>query len=114
MALVFLGTGFKPIIDMYIIHLPSSALYWINTVSAVMDNATLTAAEISPKMALPQIQLALTGLLISGGMLIPGNIPNIICAGRLNISSKSWARFGVPFGFAIMIIYFVVFLVISR
>ncbi len=110
-ALVLLGTGFKPIIDQYIIHLPSAALYWINSLSAVMDNATLTAAEISPKMTLPQIQMALVGLLIAGGMLIPGNIPNIICAGRLNISSKAWARFGIPFGFALMALYFVVFLV---
>jgi predicted cation transporter len=111
-ALVLLGTGFKPLIDKYIIILPSSALYWINTLSAVMDNATLTAAEISPKMLLPQIQSALMGLLIAGGMLIPGNIPNIIAAGRLNISSKDWAKLGVPLGFAVMIVFFVVFLLV--
>lgn len=108
MALIFLGAGFKPIIDMYIIKLPSEALYWINTVSAIMDNATLTAAEISPGMKLPQIQSALLGLLIAGGMLIPGNIPNIISAGRLGIKSKEWAKIGVPLGFVIMIIYFVI------
>lgn len=112
MALVYLGTGFKPIVDKYIINLPNSLLYWINTVSAVLDNATLTAAEISPKMSLPQIKYILMGLLISGGMLIPGNVPNIIAAGRLNIKSKEWAKFAVPFGFIIMIVYFIVFLLI--
>ncbi len=29
-------------------------------------------------------------------MLIPGNIPNIISAGKLGITSKEWARLGVP------------------
>jgi predicted cation transporter len=109
-ALLFLGAGFKPIIDRYIISLSSGVLYWINTLSAVMDNATLTAAEISPRMSLLQIQSVLMGLLIAGGMLIPGNIPNIICAGKLGINSKEWARLGVPLGFAIMIVYFIVFL----
>lgn len=108
-ALVLLGTGFKPLIDRYIIALPAAALYWINTISAVMDNATLTAAEISPKMSLTQIQAILMGLLIAGGMLIPGNIPNIIAAGRLKISSRSWAKLGVPLGFAVMLIYFIIF-----
>jgi predicted cation transporter len=109
-ALVLLGEGFKPIIDKYIIKLPGFALYWINMVSAIMDNATLTAAEISPMMSLIQIKYVLMGLLISGGMLIPGNIPNIIAAGKLNIKSKEWARAGVPLGLALMALYFVIFL----
>lgn len=108
MALIFLGTGFKPIIDTYIIKLSSSSLYWINILSAVMDNATLTAAEISPLMELAKIQFILMGLLIAGGMLVPGNIPNIISAGRLGIRSKEWARIGIPFGMALMCAYFVV------
>ena len=48
------------------------------------------------------------GLIISGGMLIPGNIPNIIAAGKLNITSKEWAAFGVPIGLLTMALYFVV------
>jgi predicted cation transporter len=108
MALIFLGTGFKPLVDEYIIKLSSPALYWVNTLSAIMDNATLTAAEISPLMSLLQIKSALMGLLIAGGMLIPGNIPNIICAGRLGIRSKEWAVIGVPVGFIMMAVYFVV------
>jgi predicted cation transporter len=71
-------------------------------VSAVLDNATLTAAEIGTSMSLIQIKSALLGLLIAGGMLIPGNIPNIICAGKLKIKSREWARFGVPLGLLVM------------
>src|SRR3989338_7787577 len=106
MALVFLGQGFKPLIDTYIIHLPGDLLYWINMISAVLDNATVTAAEISPAMSEIQIKKILMGLLISGGMLIPGNIPNIIATSKLKIKSKEWARLGVPLGFVLMLIFF--------
>lgn len=108
MALLFLGAGFKPLIDVYIVPLGIAALYWINTVSAILDNATLASAEISPKMRLEQIQSTLMGLLISGGMLIPGNIPNIISTSKLRISSKEWAKFGIPLGCVFLIVYFVV------
>lgn len=112
MALIFLGSGFKPIIDLYISKMSSAVLYWVNTISAILDNATLTAAEIGPSMDIKQIQNAMMGLLIAGGMLIPGNIPNIISAGKLGIGSKEWARFGIPFGFVMMIVYFIILQVI--
>jgi predicted cation transporter len=105
MALVFLGEGFKPLILEYIIQIPSEGLFWVNIVSAVLDNATLAAAEIGPQLSTIQIKSALLGLLIAGGMLIPGNIPNIIAAGKMGITSKEWARYGVPLGFALMLIY---------
>lgn len=108
MALVFLGKGFKPIIDTYISKMPYQGLYWLNMISAIVDNATLTAAEIDPKISLIQIKAILMGLLIAGGMLIPGNIPNIISAGKLKIKSSEWAKFGVPLGLVVMIIYFFV------
>jgi predicted cation transporter len=113
MALVFLGDGFKPIIFEYIAKLPPEALYWVNTVSAILDNATLTAAEIGPTFSQLQINAALMGLLIAGGMLIPGNIPNIISAGKLGITSKEWARIGLPIGFVTMVIYFIILFVPS-
>ncbi|MCX5778719.1 MAG: DUF1646 family protein [Elusimicrobia bacterium] len=112
-ALILLGAGFKPVIDRYIIGLPTAALYWLNTISAVVDNATLTAAEISPLMHPDQLRAILLGLLIAGGMLIPGNIPNIICAGRLKIKSRDWARIGVPVGLGIMVVYFILLEVIT-
>lgn len=105
-ALVFLGKGFKPIVDTYVLRIPPQGLYWLNMVSAVLDNATLAAAEISPSMSLLQIKSALLGLLIAGGMLIPGNIPNIISAGKLKIKSSEWARLGVPLGLLAMACYF--------
>lgn len=111
MALVFLGDGFKPIIFEYIAKMPPEALYWVNTVSAILDNATLTAAEIGPTFSQLQINAALMGLLIAGGMLIPGNIPNIISAGKLGITSKEWARLGLPLGFVTMVIYFIILFV---
>lgn len=112
MALVFLGEGFKPLVDRYVLKLPALALYWINTVSAVLDNATLTAAEISPQMEIGQIRDVLLGLLLAGGMLIPGNIPNIIAASKLKIRSKEWAVFALPVGFAVMAIYFVALILV--
>lgn len=111
MGLTFLGHGFEPLINEYIIDLHPMLLYWINIISAVLDNATLAAAEISPAMSTETIRAVLLGLIISGGMLIPGNIPNIIAAGKLNITSKEWARFGVPLGLFTMVVYFIVLFV---
>ncbi|HSC41640.1 MAG TPA: DUF1646 family protein [Candidatus Binatia bacterium] len=104
MALIFLGAGFKPLIDSYLLKLPSQILFWVNMVSAILDNATLAAAEIGPSLSTAQIKSALLGLLISGGMLIPGNIPNIIAAHALRIKSTEWAQLGVPLGVVIMIV----------
>jgi predicted cation transporter len=106
MALVFLGTGFKPIIDAYISKLPAAGLFWLNSISAILDNATLAAAEVGPSMSMSQLAYALMGLIIAGGMLIPGNIPNIIAAGKLRIKSREWIAVGVPVGAAAMIVYF--------
>jgi len=102
MALIFLGAGFKPLIDAYFTKIPVLALFWANMVSAILDNATLAAAEIGPSLTESQIKSALLGLLISGGMLIPGNIPNIIAAHALKITSTEWARLGVPLGVVLM------------
>jgi predicted cation transporter len=113
MALTLLGAGFEPFIERYLLGLNPLILYWINMISAVLDNATLAAAEISPAMNDSTIKALLLGLLISGGMLIPGNIPNIIAAGKLNIKSIEWARFGVPIGLIAMVIYFVVIVTVG-
>lgn len=106
-ALVLLGHGFAPIVDRYLTELPKESLYWINTISAILDNATLAAAEISPKMTLASIEFLVLGLLIAGGMLIPGNIPNIIAASKLGIKSRDWAKLGIPLGAALMTLYFI-------
>ena len=109
-ALILLGEGLKPLIVWYFVNVPSPALYWINMISALLDNATLTAIEIGPAMRMDQIICIIMGLLISGGMLIPGNIPNIVAAGRLKISMKEWAVIGVPVGLSLMVLYFMALL----
>jgi predicted cation transporter len=113
MALTLLGAGFEPFIEKYLLNLSPLVLYWINMISAVLDNATLAAAEISPTMEDSTIQAILLGLLVSGGMLIPGNIPNIIAAGKLSITSIEWARFAVPIGLLTMVAYFIVIITIA-
>jgi len=111
MALIFFGEGFKPLILEYVTMIPGAGLYWMNITSAVLDNATLAAAEIGPALSLQQIVGALMGLLIAGGILIPGNIPNIIAACKLEITSAEWARIGVPLGLALMILFFAILFV---
>ena len=113
MALVLLGTGFAPLIEWYIIKLHPMVLFWVNTSSAILDNATLAAAEITKGMTQEQINAALMSLLFSGGMLIPGNIPNIIAAGKLHITSKEWAKFGVPMGAVWLAIFFVILFILK-
>jgi predicted cation transporter len=49
----------------------------------------------------------LMGLLINAGMLIAGNIPNIVAAGRLGIGSREWARVGLMVGLSLMALCFV-------
>ena len=112
MALTFLGQGFTPLIDKYILTLDYRLLYWVNSISAVLDNATLAAAEISNKMSIMQIEAILMGLIIAGGMLIPGNIPNIIAASKLKITSTEWAKIGLPIGVITMALFYVILFVI--
>jgi predicted cation transporter len=107
MALVFLGAGLTPLAERYMLKMPTWALYWANSISAVLDNATLAAAEITPAMTDRQITFILMGLLVSGGMLIPGNIPNIISSAKLGIKSREWAKVALLPGALLMLAYFV-------
>jgi predicted cation transporter len=106
-GLVGLSWGVRPIIGAYVGRVPHGVLFWLNSISAVVDNAALTAAELSPALGHSQQKAALMGLLISGGMLIPGNIPNIVAANRLGISSRDWARVGLAAGLPLMALCFV-------
>ena len=108
MALTLLGDGLKPLAMQTITHLSDSWLYWINMLSAVLDNATLAAIEVTPAITDRSITFLLMSLIISGGMLIPGNIPNIICASKLGISSKEWAKSAFGLGLILMFTYFLV------
>ena len=109
-GLVGLSWGLRPLVDVFISRMPGSVLFWLNSISAVVDNATLTAAEIGPSLSVAQQRAVLMGLLISGGMLIPGNIPNIVAAGHLGIGSREWARVGLVTGLPLMALCFAVLL----
>jgi predicted cation transporter len=109
-ALVLLGEGLKPLVIWFFSKISAMVLYWVNIISAMLDNATLTAIEINADLSLPQIVSIIMGLLIAGGMLIPGNIPNIVAAGKLKISMREWAVIGIPIGLVLMVAYFLVLL----
>lgn len=113
MGLTLLGASYETLVNRYLLDMNSGVLYWINMVSAVLDNATLAAAEISPAMNAETVRFLLLGLIVSGGMLIPGNIPNIISANKLAITSKEWAKFGFPLGLIIMVILFFYLIIVN-
>ena len=113
-ALVLLGAGLKPLAEITVTKLSSAQLYWLNILSAALDNATLAAAEIVPSMTEQKIIAILMGLLIAGGILIPGNIPNIISAAKLNIKSREWAAFAAPIGIALMAVYFILLITVGH
>lgn len=112
MALVLLGDGLKPLAMKTISHLQAEWLYWINMLSAVLDNATLAAIEVTPAIDDRTLTFLLMSLVISGGMLIPGNIPNIICASKLGIKSKEWVKSAFGLGLVLLLAYFVILLAI--
>jgi predicted cation transporter len=105
-GLVLFGQAFEPLAAQFLGLVPSLMLYWINVLSAVLDNATLTAIEMGPQLSPDRIRALLLGLLLAGGMLVPGNLPNIVCASKLRLSSGDWARFALPLGLATMLLVF--------
>ena len=108
MALTLLGDGLKPLAMQTISHLSAGWLYWLNMLSAVLDNATLAAIEVTPTISDRTLTFLLMSLIVSGGMLIPGNIPNIICASKLGIKSKEWVKAAFGLGLILLIAYFVI------
>jgi predicted cation transporter len=105
-GLVALSDGLGPVVNAYIHRVPVGLLFWMNTISAVVNNSTLAAVEISPSLTMDQQRAAFLGLLIGGGMLVPGNIPNIVAASRLGITSREWAAHGLPTGMLLLILCF--------
>jgi len=111
-GLVLISSAYGPIANEYVSKMSNDLLFWANTVSAALDNATLVALEVH-RMAIPRAREAILALLVSGGMLIPGNIPNIVSAGALRIGSAAWAKLGVPMGLVMLGIYFAVIKLLS-
>ena len=107
-GLVTLSDGLRPVVNAYLHRVPDGLLFWMNTISAVVNNSTVAAVEISPSLSIDQQRAALLGLLISGGALVTGNIPNIVAASRLGITSREWAKTGVGTGALLLILCFAV------
>ncbi len=107
-GLVTLSDGLRPVVNAYIHRLPEGLLFWINTLSAVVNNSTLAVVEISPSLNINQQRAAFLGLLISGGALVTGNIPNIVAASRLGITSREWAKIGLATAVPLLILCFAV------
>jgi len=107
-GLVALSGGLRPALDAYLHQLPKSLLFWLNTVSAVVNNSTLAAIEIGPTLKTSQQRAALLGLLVSGGILVTGNLPNIIAASRLEITGRQWARVGLKIGVPLLVLCFLI------
>lgn len=107
-GLVALSDGLRPLVDAYIHRLPNGLLFWMNSISAVVNNSTLAALEIGPSLSMNQQRAALLGLLISGGALVTGNIPNIVAASRLGITNREWATIGVGTAALLLIFCFAV------
>ena len=59
-----------------------------------------------PSLPKETLVFLLASLILAGGLLIPGNIPNIICASKLGIKSRDWARAALPVGILLMLVYF--------
>jgi predicted cation transporter len=107
-GLVLISEAYAPLAVMFINKISNDVLFWVNIVSAALDNATLVALEVH-NMEAHRAREAIMALLISGGMLIPGNIPNIVSAGAMEIRSTTWAKVGVPVGLVMLTGYFVAF-----
>lgn len=106
-GLTLIGVAYGPLAASWVPRLGPNLLFWGNTLSAALDNATLAALEAHGTTPI-HLRPALLSMIISGGMLIPGNIPNIVCAGILRIRSAEWARVGVPIGLAMLGICFAI------
>ncbi len=104
-GLVLIGEAYAPLARQIVPMLSDVSLFWANVISAVLDNATLVALELRAVAPARALEIILA-LLISGGMMIPGNIPNVIAAGALSIRAGTWARIAIPIGLAMLGIYF--------
>ena len=106
-ALTLISTGLRPFADATIARLSGKSLFWANSVSVIIDNATLAAIEVTPEVSIPNLMYMVIGLAAFGSMLVQGNLPNIVAAEKLGIKSREWARVAVPAGAVLMSGYFI-------
>ncbi|NPA23242.1 MAG: DUF1646 domain-containing protein [Crenarchaeota archaeon] len=111
MALVILGASYGILVKLYFSKLTPDEFYFLGIMSAVVDNATLVAALVSPALSLKDIIFFVTSTLISGGFLVPGNIPNIIVASRVKIRFVEWAKYGLAIGVPVLLAVYILLVV---
>lgn len=106
-ALHLISTGLRPFAQSTIAHLSGKILFWANSVSVIIDNATLAAIEVTPNVTTENLMYMVIGLAAFGSMMVQGNLPNIVTAEKLDIKSREWARVAVPAGLVLMSGYFI-------
>ena len=106
-ALNLISAGLRPLAQSTIAHLGGKILFLANTVSVIIDNATLAAIEIVPDIGIKDLIYMVIGLAACGSMLVQGNLPNIVAAEKLGIKSREWAKVAVPTGLWLMGAYFI-------
>ncbi len=105
-ALHLISMGLRPFAQSTVAHLSGKILFWANSASVVIDNATLAAIEVTPTVTLDNLMYMVLGLVAFGSMLVQGNLPNIVAAEKLGIKSREWARVAVPVGVVLTVTYF--------
>ena len=106
-ALNLISAGLRPLAQSTIAHLGGKILFLANSVSVIIDNATLAAIEIVPDIGIKDLLYMVIGLAACGSMLVQGNLPNIVAAEKLGIKSREWAKVAVPTGLWLMGCYFI-------
>ena len=106
-ALHLISTGLRPFAQSTVAHLSGKILFWANSASVIIDNATLAAIEVTPTVTMANLTFMVMGLVAFGSMLVQGNLPNIVAAEKLGIKSLEWARVAVPVGIVLTVVYFV-------
>lgn len=102
-GLILLGAGVLPALEGMLRGFPPGGLYWLNAVSAVLDNAALAAVEFEPGMLQNQIRFAYCGILAADPFFVIAGAPNMIAADRLRITAGQWASVGIPVGTALYV-----------
>lgn len=106
-ALHLISTGLRPFAQHTIAHLSGKVLFWANSASVIIDNATLAAIEVTPSVTIDNLMYMVLGLVAFGSMLVQGNLPNIVAAEKLSIKSREWAKVAVPVGLVLTGGYFI-------
>lgn len=113
-GLILLGAGVLPALEGSLRGVPPWALYWMNIVSAFLDNGVLAAVEFDPGMLQDQLRFAYCGLLAADPLLVIAGAPNLVAADRLGISPRQWASVGIPVGLALYVCCFLSLAALAR